>query len=162
MNDERSAEYWISLIGKLTRSPEVADVLVRHAVSLDRLQWIHGSARAGLHSGGVYVYFWKAGSGREADVQIMGIEFGIGGLRRGYAYKGSLPDGIDPQDSVEVVRGKLAHVTMTEANGPGRYEASFADHRLVVAFDAKGSLTSCAWFPKVELRRISKEPVRAH
>jgi hypothetical protein len=162
MNDERSAEYWVSLIGKLTRCPEVADVLVRHAVSLDGLQWIHGSARAGLHSAGVYIYFWKAGSGREVDVQIMGVAFAMGGLRRGYAYQGSLPDGIDLQDAVEAVRGKLAHVAMTEANGPGRFEASFADHRLVVAFDAKGSLTSCPWFPKVELRRIPKKPVREH
>lgn len=154
MVDELSAEYWISLVGKLTHMPDAADVITRHKVSLDRIQWIHGLAWADLRDIGVRIYFWKPGSGRKADVYVHGVEFVLQGMRKGKPYQGSLPHGIDWSDSIDAINAKLAPTVLVDSHIPGYLGAHLPDHRLSIRIDAKQALKSCTWISNMEMRRI--------
>lgn len=154
MVDELSAEYWVSLVDKLRHSSDVADVLTRHKVSLDRIQWIHGLASAGLRDAGVYIYFWKPGIGKKADVYVHGIQFVLRGMRKAKPYQGSLPHGIQWDDSMDMIEAKLAPSKLVESHGPDRFRAEFPDHGVLVHFDARRALKSVGWVTTKEIRRI--------
>ena len=133
---------WIGLLDKDCDDPDVSSVLDRHRVSLGKLQWIHGSSRASLTEAGVRLLLWKTGVGKDAPVDIMGIEFVLSGMRGGKPYAGELPHRVLASDSLQAIGHKLQPAMLVATPTPNNHEALWPEYRILVQVTADETLKS--------------------
>ena len=148
-----STRDWLRLIGRDARSPSAAAQLNRFGASIDKVQWIHGAGRLAITKVGVYLYLWKAGVGRQANVQVLGVEFSFGGMRGGKPYGNPLPFRIAAGDSLDQLRKKLQPRQMTVGSSPKSAMAEDRKHRFIARFNSAGQLAGFTILANISLRR---------
>lgn len=146
----------LRLIKREVRSPAVSAFLKQFGVSLDKVRWIHGTGRLAIPRAGIYLIFWKAAAGRQADVQVLGIEFSLGGMRGGVAYGGRLPFRITAGDSFDRVSAKLRPRELKLEADSKTATAEDRTHRFIARFNAAGQLKAFSIIANVPLRRVPR------
>lgn len=140
---ELEAAYWLDLVNRTSDELEVQDVLERHGVSLDDLQWDGDTRWVTLPRCGIRLMLKKAGDAQAGCVTS--VEFAVAGLDGGGSYDGTLPHGIDAADTLMEITRKLHPAMPTPAEAPNCFDAVFPEHRLVIRMDDDDMLQSLLW-----------------
>ena len=151
-----SSRDWLRVIKRDARSRAIADLLDKYGTTIEKARWIHGTGRLAVPKGGVYLYLWKPGDGKAADIEIVGVEFSFSGMRGGVEYTGHVPFRIAPGDSPDQIRKKLRprRVEMNETSRTAT--AMDRTHRFVARFDSRGRLAALAILCRFTIRRRAK------
>jgi hypothetical protein len=151
-----STRDWLRVIGRDARSAHVAALLKQYRVSIDKVQWIHGSGRVAIPKVGVYLYLWKAAEGRHADVRVLGVEFSFGGMRGGKPYGNPLPFRIAAGDSLDRIQTMLQPRQLKIDHNQKVATAEDRKHRFAARFNSTGQLAGFSILANIPLRRVPR------
>ena len=150
-----STRDWLRLIGRDARAANAAALLKQYGASIDKVSWIHGAGRLALPKAGVYVYLWKAAEGKQADVQVLGVEFSFAGMRGGKPYENPLPFKIAAGDPLDQLRSKLKP-RQWRVDNPASASTEDRKHRFVARFNSAGRLAGFTILANIPLRRVPR------